>query len=485
MDELVARTKDGDIEIALSWLNGPSQPTGAEATRGLLEANLRGRPVWYGDNEATGFEWTWIELLEFLSESWLYLIMEDGAPLGVALDTAPRMLAAAEAEIRSGYPLGSDHEDQQLEAYRMTHDLAEAVQGAVVPPLWIVRDGESGWVASAARTAKAPLQELLDVLVKVGEFIASRLTPLSDNRSIQAVRAWRERESHDRLRIIEAATGYPSDLVAEVEAAFYSQDERDWGRPHSDELLAAARMVGPQPATTLIPILDAVRKVGKADASKLDDFSEEAMEVIASTQDEPPFAQGHKLAAWLRSELCIAKDHGKANPDEILKSWHVPVIDVAIDLGDIDAIGCWGPRHGPAVLVNSEAQYADSVGRRRATLAHEICHLLVDRSGSLPLVEVLGGRTAKHAEQRARAFAAEFLMPRELAGSEFLTFRGDDDNAVQSLCSRFGVSSELLAWQVRNSGVTPTATSWKYLASLVGNPSAFGLIKGGSSEVSR
>ena len=224
MDELVARTRDGDIEIALSWLTGPSQSTGAEATRGLLRASLRGQPVWYGEDASAGFEWTWIELLEFLAESWLYLIMEDGAPFGVAIDTAPRMLAAAEAKMQSEHPLGSDPEDRQLEAYRMTHDLAEAVQGAVAPPLWIVRDGESGWVASAAKTAKVPFPELLGMLIEVGDFIASRLAPLSDHRSVDAVRTWSERESHNRLRIIEAATGYPPDLVAEVEAAFYSQD---------------------------------------------------------------------------------------------------------------------------------------------------------------------------------------------------------------------------------------------------------------------
>lgn len=474
MDELVARTRDGDIEITLSWLNAPSQPTGAEATRGLMKANLRGRPVWYGEDEATGFEWTWIEFLEFLAESWLYLVIEDGAPLGVALDTAPRMLAAAEVEIQLRYPWGLNLENQQLEAYRLTHDLAEAVQGAVVPPLWIVRDGESGWAASAARTAKAPFQELLNVLIEVGDFIALRLAPLSDERSTKAVRAWNERESHNRLRVIEAATGFPRELVTEVESAFYSPNERDWTAPRSDELLAAARMVGPQPATTLKPILDAVREVGKADTAILDQVSDEAMEVIASTQDEAPFEQGYILAAWLRSKPRISSSRGRVNPDEILTSWGVPVTDVPIGLGDIDAIGSWGPRHGPAVLVNSNARFAEHARRRRATLAHEICHLLVDRSGSLPLVEVLGGRTAKHAEQRARAFAAELLMPRELAGLEFLQFQDDDTFAVKSLCSRFGVSSELLAWQVKNSGITPTPKSRKHLASLVRNPSAFG-----------
>ena len=156
------------------------------------------------------------------------------------------------------------------------------------------------------------------------------------------------------------------------------------------------------------------------------------MEVIASKEDEAPFAQGYELAAWLRSKLRIAGDQGRVNPDEILESWRVPVTDVAIGLGDIDAIGCWGPRHGPAVLVNTDARHADNAGRRRATLAHEICHLLVDRSGSLPLVEVLGGRTAKHAEQRARAFAAELLADERLtliviSPGRFISWKEDEE----------------------------------------------------------
>ena len=53
------------------------------------------------------------------------------------------------------------------------------------------------------------------------------------------------------------------------------------------------------------------------------------------------------------------------------------------------------------MLLNLDARYASSSGRRRATLAHEICHLLVDRGSALPLVEVLGGRTAEHVERRA------------------------------------------------------------------------------------
>ena len=113
-------------------------------------------------------------------------------------------------------------------------------------------------------------------------------------------------------------------------------------------------------------------------------------------------------------------------------------------------------------------------GRRRATLAHEICHLLVDSASSLPLVEVLGGRTAKHVEQRARAFAAELLLPREVAGQEFSHYEGDEARVARLLRARFGVSSELLAWQAKNSEYALAPQTRRFLSSLVGNPSQFG-----------
>ena len=37
-----------------------------------------GRVGRHGADEADGFEWAWIELLEFLSESWQYPALEDG-----------------------------------------------------------------------------------------------------------------------------------------------------------------------------------------------------------------------------------------------------------------------------------------------------------------------------------------------------------------------------------------------------------------------
>ncbi len=468
MDELVARSASGEIEFALNWLPRDSKSAGAEATLGSLRVCLRGRPVWHGADDTTGIEWTWIELLEFLGEYWLYLSVEDGCPLGVAPSTAPRMLAEAEAAADLLPPAEAEFEHEQIEAYRSTHDLAESLQGAVSPPLWVVRYGSMGWMASNAATARTSFSEVLKVLTHVGDFIARRLDGLSDPRSTQAVRTWHERDGHDRLRVIEAATGYPPELVAEVEAVFPSLDERDGGKLVSDELLAAARLVGPQPLTTLRPIVEAVRELKKFKTSGLDRLAAHAAEVIGSVADEPPFAQGHELAGWLRAQPSIANGSGRVNPDELLRSWGVPVVDVALGLPNVDAIGCWGPNHGPAVLLNSGRRHASNVGRKRATLAHEICHLLVDRATSLPLVEVLGGRTARHVEQRARAFAAELLLPRELAGRLFLSFDGDDDRAAKSLRARYGVSSAVLGWQVRNAEIPLAPASRHFIERLIG-----------------
>lgn len=211
-----------------------------------------------------------------------------------------------------------------------------------------------------------------------------------------------------------------------------------------------------------------MRRVERVETPELDRLVVQAAELVGSVADEPPYAQGHELAIWLRARPGVSSAGGRVNPDALLQRWGVPVIDVGLGLLNVDAIGSWGRHHGPAVLLNTDRRHVSSFGRKRATLAHEICHLLVDRSASLPLAEVLGGRTALHVEQRARAFAAELLLPRELAGELFTEYAGDDERAARSLRARFGVSSALLGWQLRNSGVPWTPESRHYVERLIG-----------------
>jgi Zn-dependent peptidase ImmA (M78 family) len=450
MDELVIESSTGEVTLSLAWEGEPTG-TAADATRGQLRVAVRGNPVWYGETSDHGFEWSWVELVEFLGESWRYLVLEEGTPLGVAIDTAPRMLAAAEAVLEADGPAAASADRELLYAFTHTHDLSEAVQGANLPAIWVIRDGSNGWICTPGWIGRVPVDELLKMLVQLGDAIIARLASSTDMRAVAALGAWNSRQQLSRLEIIEAATGYPAELVADVESAFLADDERDWHVARSDVLLAAARLLGPLPLATLAPILTAVRRIPPVATPVLDELSRHALEVLEAAQHEQPYEQGYTLALWLRAQHGIEQASGRVDPDALLSNWGVPTEQIALDLVDLDAIGCWGDHHGPGIVLNTDGAHAQSVGGLRATLAHEIAHLLVDRAGSLPLAEVLGGRTARHVEQRARAFAAELLLPRARAASLFVEPGIALDRALADVMSVYGVSSEVVAWQVRNS----------------------------------
>ena len=86
-------------------------------------------------------------------------------------------------------------------------------------------------------------------------------------------------------------------------------------------------------------------------------------------------------------------------------------------------------------------------GGARFTLAHELCHLLLDTKGSLPVAEVLGGSVPNAPEERANAFAAEFLLPESAAGLAYTTSANVQD-ALNSLTYKYGVTKTLAAWQI-------------------------------------
>ncbi|HMR77159.1 MAG TPA: ImmA/IrrE family metallo-endopeptidase [Polyangiaceae bacterium] len=122
--------------------------------------------------------------------------------------------------------------------------------------------------------------------------------------------------------------------------------------------------------------------------------------------------------------------------------------------------------------MNKNGRHSQNEAERRATLTHEICHLLVDRSASLPLAEVFGGHVFRSVEQRAGAFAAQLLVPREMAGRAFLNARSPGD-VLSSLAGKYGASRELIAWQTYNSGAGMNWGTFVLLRNQVSRPERF------------
>jgi hypothetical protein len=110
---------------------------------------------------------------------------------------------------------------------------------------------------------------------------------------------------------------------------------------------------------------------------------------------------GHSLAQWVRERGGIVGPTGRAEPEQALGLWNVTIADIELPTPAIDAVAAWGRSIGPVVLVNPRGRRAHDAAGRRAVLAHEICHLLIDRKRALPAAEVLGGRVSQPPAARA------------------------------------------------------------------------------------
>ena len=216
-------------------------------------------------------------------------------------------------------------------------------------------------------------------------------------------------------------------------------------------------MASRQPVTIRRRIVKELSLLPRVECPELDELSGLAAELlrVGGGPIPKPYEQGQKLAVWLREKLGFSNDEW-LDPASLLGMLGIPVEEVDLGTDEIDALAAWGPRQGPGVIVNTTGLHSQSSPGRRATLAHEICHLLADREGSLPLAEVLGGQVPSAVEQRANAFAAELLLPQAVA-AERIARAGDRDRALDRLVSDFGASREVVGWQVRN------GPAWSFL----------------------
>lgn len=464
------------LRIVIRWDEPRASTNAAEATWGRLSLAIGDHWLWGSDDG--GIHWTWIELLEWLAEAWIWLRHEEGGPTSLPFmwDAARPSQAMAKLErYLESLPVarrGELHEDA-LE-FIERHDLARALQGAIVPSLLVLREGHGIWVAGR----NLPLEPTLEELRRSAESILARLDGLEDERALAATEAWRLRDSVDGDLLISITSGM---AVERLERATDPQRlellRQECAAPLESEFLVAARMastptVPDEVLDELLAVISTVRR-NPGTSHDLDRLSADASALLSHMPSTATaFEQGHAVAGWLRRELDVAPEH-RVDPEALLTAWGVPVGSVSLSTAELDAIAVWGPRHGPAIFVNDEGRHNQSPGGRNATLAHEISHLLVDRGGGLPLAEVVGGYAPVRLEQRARAFAAELLVPRQLAGAAFVETSRPPHAVLQTLVERFGASQEVVAWQARNSDATLPAHVWSFLRSKVSRPETF------------
>ncbi|HVZ86650.1 MAG TPA: XRE family transcriptional regulator [Polyangia bacterium] len=157
--------------------------------------------------------------------------------------------------------------------------------------------------------------------------------------------------------------------------------------------------------------LTSLRKIlGRGDIRN--EFNRQRLVLKPPLKSDPPYLRGSKLAAEFRSKLRMGTDPVPSVRDLVLKQFPALTI-LYCDLSDegpaglsfVDAI------RGPTIVLNLVGKNQNPVVRR-FSLAHELCHMLVDWKGE-PLAIISGylSDNGLEIEQRANSFAVRLLCP--------------------------------------------------------------------------
>ena len=170
--------------------------------------------------------------------------------------------------------------------------------------------------------------------------------------------------------------------------------------------------------------------------------------------DELPWQQGYALAADLNDDIdaCIAGE--RVDVEMLLAQLKVDVSEASLSDESIRGVSIAGPHHRSGIVWNCSNHFnADSRGRR-FTLAHELCHILFDRSAGQRLAVASGPWAPPSLERRANAFAAMLLMPTEMVRRVVASMNKPVATAdgVDSIARRFDTGFSATLWHLRNLG---------------------------------
>ena len=169
---------------------------------------------------------------------------------------------------------------------------------------------------------------------------------------------------------------------------------------------------------------------------------------------EPPWQQGYTLAEELHDDLDGCMDGEPVDVVAILERLRVDVAEASLSDESIRAVAMAGPRHRSGIVWNRNNYFNADARGRRFTLAHELCHLLFDRSVGQRLAVASGPWAPPSLEQRANAFAAMLLMPTETVRT---VVAGMDEpiasrQGVERVADRMETGFAATLWHLRNLG---------------------------------
>jgi Zn-dependent peptidase ImmA (M78 family) len=162
-----------------------------------------------------------------------------------------------------------------------------------------------------------------------------------------------------------------------------------------------------------------------------------------------PWRSGYHLARLVRAELGQA-EAGYFDSEAAVKQMGIDVRDASFTDQTILAACVGSPQFAPLIAINTDCPDAAGTSGRRITLAHELCHLLFDRSRMQSFARFEGGaaESDRLIEMRANAFAVELLAPIKTFVKPDGTLMTDEE--AERLSPQLEISAVAIRRHVRN-----------------------------------
>jgi Zn-dependent peptidase ImmA (M78 family) len=440
----------GDPEkfaIAVRWA-GDSEPRSRRPARfgwsiGDLKINIAGRTITQSRRGAATqsySSWYLFPFFDWLANNWATLFHEEDFSWNEK-SSAPALVAchrALERWIGETDDVGKNIY-QDVQAWYGRHALRASSEGGLFPDLFIRRfldDIELSWSPHAPLfapegfsyvvepgTARLSVSDVAGPLWKALNWAATTHQALDDNdrasiselqRKIAAIRETSLRDF--------AAIYVPPSVLEKVQA------ELDRiGAPEFLEDVPIANVPAIASFSPAVAMFGGINpNLGRADVAAIVSLlvtrrnRPENATLAALTRERAgrplgvPHEDGYAFASELLEDLEEPTTGSFVDIREILAQLNIEILTEQLSTNTIRGIALAGEEFGPTILLNTASIYNTSEDGRRFTLAHELCHILFDRTRARRVTIASGPWVAPGIEKRANAFAAALLMPRAI-----------------------------------------------------------------------
>jgi Zn-dependent peptidase ImmA (M78 family) len=168
-----------------------------------------------------------------------------------------------------------------------------------------------------------------------------------------------------------------------------------------------------------------------------------------------PYVEGDDLALELLEQESVERHVSNfVDVVALLQALDIEILHRELVTKTIRGVSLAGERLAPTIVVNRSSVYNETEQGIRFTLAHELAHLLYDRSMATSVGISSGPWAPAGIEKRANAFAATLLMPRWLVLNAFgsaATYADQDE--IGAAAARLKVSTSALVERLFNIGL--------------------------------